>query len=428
MSREEALQNLKSSLAPFAGPFGDISINGVDIQGRLSAPLMEAHIQPLLDANNLDDLVQSFARVQTTLLGLSVFQDVTMSITPEKVVTIILTPMKKYTMGIGSNFSQQEGSGYIRGSLCNKTGWGEQISLDVSTGTRTKSSHMLRALLPIPWSKMADWKSEFLAYSSEKDNDWANNRSAIRGLSFRLNKDNGTSVGLDAVLRDVRAQKLLNNDLMKNFAGESFKFSFFYNVTYDNRVFDELFPMGGRGTAGDLRSEIALHPSTTPFIKFSSGYRSAWKIWRKITGSLNFKAGIIMPLKRGAQTHVSDRFNLGGPLDVRAFRFNHLGPHDSQGTATGGEVLLATGLSVFSPVSKDHPNLKFHKFLNVGYLGSLQSTTLKDILNPSIAAGLGLCYASPQARFELNIGMPLVARSGEWFQKGLQFGVGLEFL
>lgn len=428
MSREEALQNLKASLRPFAGPFGDISINGVDIQGRLSAPLMAAHIQPLFDAHNLDDLVESFAKVQTTLLGLSVFQDVNMAITPEKVVTISMTPMKKYTMGIGSNFSQHEGSGYIRGSLCNKTGWGEQVSLDISTGTRTKSSHMLRAILPIPWYKMADWKSEFLAYSSEKDNEWASNRSAIRGLSFRLNKDSGSSVGLDAVLRDVQSRKLLNNDLMKAFAGESFKFSLFYNFLYDGRVFDELFPIGGRGISADLRSEIALPPSSAPFIKFSGGYRSAWSIWRKITGSLNIKAGVLMPLTRGGQTHVMDRFNLGGPLDVRAFRFNHLGPHDSQGIATGGEVLFASGLSVFSPVSENHPNLKLHKFLNVGYMGSLGSTKLYDLLNPSIAAGIGICYASPQARFELNFGMPLVARRGEWFQKGLQFGVGLEFL
>lgn len=47
---------------------------------------------------------------------------------------------------------------------------------------------------------------------------------------------------------------------------------------------------------------------------------------------------------------------------------------------------------------------------------------------PSIAAGVGLVYAHPVARFELNFSLPLVMRRGEDSRKGLQVGVGINFL
>jgi outer membrane protein insertion porin family len=47
---------------------------------------------------------------------------------------------------------------------------------------------------------------------------------------------------------------------------------------------------------------------------------------------------------------------------------------------------------------------------------------------PSLAAGVGLVYAHPVARFELNFSLPLVLRRGEEGRKGLQVGVGINFL
>lgn len=47
---------------------------------------------------------------------------------------------------------------------------------------------------------------------------------------------------------------------------------------------------------------------------------------------------------------------------------------------------------------------------------------------PSTAVGVGIVYAHPVARFELNFGLPLVVRRGEEARKGLQFGVGINFM
>jgi len=47
---------------------------------------------------------------------------------------------------------------------------------------------------------------------------------------------------------------------------------------------------------------------------------------------------------------------------------------------------------------------------------------------PSMSAGVGIVYAMPVARFELNFTLPLVVRRGEEARKGISVGVGLSFL
>jgi outer membrane protein insertion porin family len=91
--------------------------------------------------------------------------------------------------------------------------------------------------------------------------------------------------------------------------------------------------------------------------------------------------------------------------------------------------------------------VRFQAFLNGGRLLPLRTSqkatpttngevqdamisTLSELQNglPSIAAGFGIVYAHPVARFELNFSLPLVLRKGEEGRKGLQLGIGINFL
>ncbi len=71
---------------------------------------------------------------------------------------------------------------------------------------------------------------------------------------------------------------------------------------------------------------------------------------------------------------------------------------------------------------------------NIGTDANSTSAMVKNTVGkltdglPSCAAGLGLVYAHPAARFELNFSLPLVVREGEEGRKGLSFGVGISFL
>lgn len=170
------------------------------------------------------------------------------------------------------------------------------------------------------------------------------------------------------------------------------------------------------------------------------------------------RAGLLYPLTlAGGDTplpsRVNDRFILGGPTDVRGFRFAGLGPRDAH-DSVGGDVYAAGGLSLLMPlprVGKQTP-LRLQAFVNGGRLLALRDqgastekpaahwdadgvarsvrATLTELAQgvPSMAAGVGIVYAMPVARFELNFTLPLTVRRGEVGRKGISLGVGLSFL
>jgi len=178
-----------------------------------------------------------------------------------------------------------------------------------------------------------------------------------------------------------------------------------------------------------------------------------------ISLTAGLRAGILYPLMLGGEqtarpSRITDRFQLGGPSDVRGFRLSGLGPRDGH-DALGGDVYAAGSANLLLPVprvGRDTP-LRIQAFVTGGRLLALQGgqeddkgensggidskqaktsvyKTVAELGNglPSMSGGLGLVYAHPIARFELNFSLPLIMRKGEEGRKGLQFGVGINML
>ena len=165
------------------------------------------------------------------------------------------------------------------------------------------------------------------------------------------------------------------------------------------------------------------------------------------------RAGVLYPLTLASESkpeasHLNDRFQLGGPTDVRGFRLAGLGPRDGT-DAVGGDVYAAGSANLLFPipgVGMERP-FRLQAFLNGGRLLALKNSgrddgkdsskiqksvysTIAELGSglPSMAAGFGLVYAHPVAKFELNFSLPLVLRKGEDARKGLQFGIGINLL
>lgn len=171
-----------------------------------------------------------------------------------------------------------------------------------------------------------------------------------------------------------------------------------------------------------------------------------------VSVTTGLRAGFLYPLPLGLASEakpsrVNDRFQLGGPTDVRGFRLSGLGPRDGN-DAVGGDVYAAGSANIFLPIPRvgvDKP-FRFQAFVNGGRLLALKApekgeeggekarqtlaSTVQELGNglPSMAAGVGLVYAHPVARFELNFSLPLVVRKGEGGRKGVQFGIGINML
>ena len=233
-------------------------------------------------------------------------------------------------------------------------------------------------------------------------------------------------------------------------------------------------PLGG--DVGHAKSELEVAGAVpVPIPGLLRGSRPSG-----VSLGAGFRAGLLYPLPlssyglAGARpSRVNDRFTLGGPTDVRGFALGGLGPRDGA-DAVGGDLFAAGSVNLLLPLPRagaDSP-FRLQLFANGGRLAAVKSSSsassssrrrekkqdgdggdnagqgrggkfqgaagvwdgvlaaARDVADgpPSVAAGVGLVYAHPVARLELNFSLPLVVRRGEEARKGLQVGVGINFL
>jgi outer membrane protein insertion porin family len=362
----------------------------------------------------------------------------------------------------GTDLGNTEGSAY--GSLLwrNVFGGAESLSLNASTGTRTRSSYA--AIFDSPILSNPDLRLSFDGLASSTQKAWASHEEILKGAGakFKWVTASGSrhEVGYSAMWRQITSLASNASPTVRNDAGDTVKSSITHTWVNDRRD-NPLLPSAGylmktvseiagwgplQGDVAFWKSEVETSGATSiplPGVPGDSGI--------SMTGG--FRAGIIYPLPIGMDSlsqpsRINDRFQLGGPTDVRGFKIAGLGPRDGP-DAVGGDVYAAASANLLFPLprlGKDSP-LRFQIFANGGRLLALKHTgerrgmgsravqesvygTVAELLNglPSMAAGVGLVYAHPVARFELNFSLPLILRKGEESRKGLQFGVGINFL
>lgn len=362
----------------------------------------------------------------------------------------------------GTDLGNTEGSAYGNLLLRNVFGGAESFNLNASAGTRTRSSYAATFETPILSDPNIRLSFDALASSTQKP--WASHEEILKGGGAKLRWITPTGhrheFGYTQMWRQVTALAGNASPSVRTDAGDSVKSSITHAWIRDRRN-NPFLPSQGYlmktvseiAGWGPLRGDVAFWKSEVetagavaipiPGVSGDSGIL--------MTGG--FRAGMIYPLPLGMSsesqsTKVNDRFQLGGPTDVRGFKIAGLGPRDGP-DALGGDVYAAASANLLFPfprVGKDSP-LRFQIFANGGRLLALKGAgekggmnskavqesvyrTLAELGNglPSLAAGFGVVYAHPVARFELNFTLPLVLRRGEEGRKGLQFGVGINFL
>lgn len=355
----------------------------------------------------------------------------------------------------GTDIGNVEGSAYGNLTWRNIFGGAETLNLNASAGTRTRSAY--HAIFDTPILSDPDKKITIDGLVSSTSKPWSSHDEGLRGAGVKYTwaTESGTrhQVGYTGVWRQITSLAANASPTVRNDAGDSVKSSISHTWLSDKRNHPFL-PSSGYlmktvseiAGWGPLQGDVAFWKSEVeasgaiaipiPGVKGDSGV--------SLTGG--FRAGMLYPLPIGFGTksqpsRINDRFQLGGPTDVRGFKMSGLGPRDGP-DAVGGDVFAAASANLLVPlprVGKDTP-LRLQLFANAGRLLALKDTgkgtqsnvysTVAQLTDgvPSLAAGVGLVYAHPVARFELNFTLPFVLRRGEEGRKGLQFGVGMSFM
>lgn len=362
----------------------------------------------------------------------------------------------------GTDLGNTEGSAYGNLLWRNVFGGAESLNLNASTGTRTRSAY--QAAFETPILSDPDFRFEVGGIASATQKSWASHDEVLKGgwakLRWMSQSGHRHEMGYNGFWRQITGLAQNASSTVRADAGDSVKSSVFHSWINDRRdnpllpsrgyyakAFNELAGWGPlKGDVSFWKSEFEAQgavPIPIPGIKGDSG----------VSFTTGFRAGLLYPLgldanSRPQLSRINDRFLLGGPTDVRGFRQCGLGPHDGS-DAVGGDVYAAGSANLLVPlprVGAEKP-LRLQAFLNGGRLLPLRTSqkttpttnsevadaavsTLSELQSglPSVAGGIGLVYAHPVARFELNFSLPLVLRRGEEGRKGLQLGVGISFL
>ncbi|KAI0430551.1 outer membrane protein, OMP85 family [Xylaria sp. FL1042] len=384
-------------------------------------------------------------------------------------VSLRVREKSRFMLKTGTDLGNTEGSAYGTMLVRNLFGGAEFLSVNASAGTRTRSAYSAEFSTPINSNPNLRLSLDGLASSTHKP--WASHEELLKGGGLRLNwaKDNGDrfQVGYSGTWRQLTGLATTASPTVRSDAGDSVKSAISYLFQRDRRD-SPMLPQSGYmvktttelagwgllgGDVGFSKSEMEIAgavPLTIPGSKRPSG----------VSIGCGLRAGLLYPLPlsfglAGASpSRLNDRFTLGGPTDVRGFSLGGLGPRDGT-DALGGDVFAAGSVNMFMPLPKAGPGSPFRiqLFANGGRsvamknkrkkndTASGQHMTAGSVLNgmisatrqvgtglPSIAVGVGLVYAHPVARLELNFSLPLVMRQGEESRKGLQVGVGINFL
>ena len=361
----------------------------------------------------------------------------------------------------GTNVGNAEGDAYATGTLRNLFGGAETLNINASLGTRTRSAYEANFETPILSNPDFRWQIGGLASSTSKV--WSSHEEVLKGAWTKLRwlaaGGGNHEIGYNGLWRQVTGLASNASPTVREDAGDSVKSSITHTWVKDQRD-NPLLPTRGifnKSTLelagwGPLQGDVAFGkaefetqgaiPVPIPGVKGDSG----------VSLTTGFRAGLLYPLPLGLASEskpsrINDRFQLGGPTDVRGFRLSGLGPRDGS-DAIGGDVYAAGSANLLFPIPRvalDRP-LRFQAFVTGGRLLALKETkkggtdaqqvrqtlasTIAELGNglPSTSAGFGLVYAHPVARFELNFSLPLVLRRGEEGRKGLQFGIGINML
>lgn len=362
----------------------------------------------------------------------------------------------------GTDLGNAEGSAYANLQWRNLFGGAETLDVNASLGTRTRSAY--QASLDTPILSNPDFRLQVGGIQSATQKSFASHEEHLRGIYGKLRWTTSSSTshelaynGLWRTVTDLAANA---SPTVRNDAGDSVKNSISHawiNDTRDNPTLPSegyyVKTLAEVAGWGPLQGDVAFFKSE---VETQTAVSIPWPGKQGDSGisfTTGLRAGLLYPLtlsgKQNPETsRINDRFQLGGPTDVRGFRLSGLGPRDGP-DAVGGDVYAAGSANLFLPLPRVAPErpLRFQAFVNGGRLLALRDpdiegdmtsdevrnsmiSTVKELGNglPSMSAGVGLVYAHPVARFELNFSLPLALRRGEDGRKGLQLGIGINFL
>jgi len=320
-------------------------------------------------------------------------------------------------------------------------GRGEKVSLSLChslVNSRLYSPDDFDLTFSKPIVSSPGSKISFSGLQNSHDCPWASYNQLCRGLSSGYDFDiNGNNHHLE-LLGEWREMTPLDTSAcmeIRRQAGHSLKTSILHSFTIDHTD-DPILPSSGKYFK--INEELGVYNGTSAFIKEQLEAKFVTTPVKNFTFELATHLGAIVPLSNLEDINVCDKFFIGGPMSLRGFEYNSIGPCNER-SYLGNVAYWLLGAHVYTPLpflwnTVSEPawakSLRLHFFVNSGNClkpKHLWSHGVRALYaGTRLSCGFGVAYNFMRAaRLELNFCYPLKSEKSDRISDGLQFGIGV---
>jgi len=281
----------------------------------------------------------------------------------------------------------------------------------------------------------------FSILQSKHDCVWNALSQRARGISAGCDFDfhkNRHHVELLGQWRELSALNSSTPVEVRKESGHSMKTSILHSFVIDHMDIP-ILPKAGKYLK--LSEEVGVYSSKTGFWKEQMEAKICTTLAKKFTFELGTHAGFIIPFGNTTDVNICDKFFIGGPLSLRGFEYNSVGPC-ANNSYLGTYAYWLLGGHMYTPLpffwnDKDlapwKKNMRLHAFINAGNckgLNHVRRSGINSVFQGGrLSCGMGLVYNFMQAaRFELNFCLPIMWQKYDKTTTGLQFGIGVSSL
>eukprot|EP00039_Didymoeca_costata_P020693 m.342123 g.342123 ORF g.342123 m.342123 type:complete len:490 (+) comp20967_c0_seq1:19-1488(+) len=446
----------------------NVLVKNVYIDGlkKTDESLITRHLEPILQAKTLEDLLSASTDAQNELNALGIFKEVEIKLDSHKgragQVDLLVEVKEKGLLDLTVQTSAGANSyeGGLSAQIANVTGKADIIDFRYSRSTSSASVFEIAYKYPV--GGCVDFPFRIGINQAEMDCVMSSHKQITKGMfaSYKTHSDLGShELRYNLDWRTVSSLAPQASFAVREEAGHSVKSSISHTLLMHFTPIESALQ-----AAMKISNEISGLGMGVTFLKNTMEFATSIPI-SAFQLAYSIQAGHLMPLdsrwfsrcchyiaakplpklstdeesrlSKFAAPSIVDKFFLGGGCNLRGFKWNGVGPR-SRLDALGGSAFVSSSLQLFTPIpykpwrEKIGSRIQPHLFINGGACVDLSQlgSTAYDKLGSlpghvAVSAGAGLCMKGKGFQIELNYCIPLVIGSSALQSPGFQFGVGI---
>ena len=186
----------------------------------------------------------------------------------------------------------------------------------------------------------------------------------------------------------------------------------------------------GITTGANIEESNEFLGANLEFTKYSADFAKYWSIKRHHTLAYSLEGAFIDFRNMGSKIVVSERFYLGGPDNLRGYKYSRVSPRrflsNGNFVRIGGNKYVYSSLEYLYPLAIE-TGLKGILFLDVGETYDEKKNIDYNPYDMRKDAGFGFRWISPMGPLKLDFGFPLGKRRSGESKYEVQFSIGSLF-